>query len=1542
MATAVIADIVESNAGVKDFTVDTSVNNNDLKIDKELEKCEDDKLNDQDTVENIILEPNNVENNVNTRTAIEGRDSVEGHVLNNEGNMPSKDYVKNVIETINPTDNDESGTKDLDLPDSNIVENTLSKRLLNIVDSDSEDESIFRPELKKEAIIRDKSKSPDFLTSSKRKKKSKSKNKRRVMASDSEDDDIMTDNKSKKQDTEIKVPKTYQTLIDSESEEEGMHITSVQDIENDMPSTENINLKSGRKKLGPKRASKEEAMKQIHSETQRLLREAEISLPYHIPKQRTLQEFLNRKKVSTALPKAPTMAAKLKMSSVIVSKVLEEKEKEAELFYKSSDSEDEVSQNNPSDIKRTSSSCVANQNSITTNIENICIEDTQKMTKNVQDFHNKKEIIQQGSLDLGVPRKLFSENFNDIEEASACHSPLVDYDEINMSDAEPMQKHKEYKQGLKDISFPRKLFDVNFDENNEAVNEERITENDEKKCEMEIVQDTVATLIDSLENENSVHHKEKGEIHTEMEIDSEGWTSKTVKDCSPTDKNINTDLQCNEKVEKKAQLEAIVISETPHIDNKEVAKLLQKSINVSHEINPVEDRNLNVNTDINEDVDNEICTSSSSKNDNNTQTKNYTSEKNSDISLEPEFGLPPPIIDGSNPLNIKKKLLSNLPNLQPKLRGSPGMVIDLTASVKPNSEGINKLIDRFLCKHSSGKKQVESSPEVTVVHVKETVDGPMAVKETLPYKLPATLTEDPNLIKPGAKLMRLKEDLKLKMALKRDEEWKQKELDAKEQEDDWYIDENEKFLDDDEPVDDEELSDSGESEPEENDICIKERKKNKCIFADDEAEVSENEDDVNGHEDEMDNENDDEEEDENDDEEEEEDEGEDVDSEEDVDHKNSNNTDSSKQKKLKRIIKPFEEDSNNTNNRESDGESNPMKKPFTRTKTDVDIFETDNGNHAWTSDNESDVPACQLQRGTDTSQMCKTPLVKSSMLNLISPITQLTALNTHLDSGKKSSTKKDKFLFGDESMTIDNIQSEKLPYNACNIDKKMGLQKKLFEDSQEPTTEEELIQLCSGKFTPTRNTDSGIVNSMGLPVESNVSESQLLEMCSGSFSSQSINMKELESQNSPEKDDTSQNVKLIMNENSVTKSESEAVATSTQKPLHWTDLRVVSSDEDDAPNTSRKVKKQKKKKVKKLVLSDDEDDVSATSEEEEEEEEEQLDFYNEDAEKYIDYDSEENEIVVVPKKDIKKVAAGFLEKEAELSESEWGSADEDEKDLDKLEFDAADMEDIDENKVRDQIGKIQMRQILDEDQRDVRMLKELLFEDGDLHVDGTGRERKFKWRNIDRLGNDNDNIRSFDSNDGWVDLPEDENDMEWRKARHEREKFLEKQVKAAEDELENDGGDSQIFKLGVQALKKIRINRTLKQDSPLDTVTHTEPIVPRTISDLLDSPKLGEKSTIIHSAMQKRSLLARGEASLARIAILAKQSEASLTTMNTRNFVFTHVSQSAKGNSAEDEESEEKKEADLSNKRKRKAAGGMTPRPAKKSKLVGPFAKKTF
>lgn len=50
----------------------------------------------------------------------------------------------------------------------------------------------------------------------------------------------------------------------------------------------------------------------------------------------------------------------------------------------------------------------------------------------------------------------------------------------------------------------------------------------------------------------------------------------------------------------------------------------------------------------------------------------------------------------------------------------------------------------------------------------------------------------------------------------------------------------------------------------------------------------------------------------------------------------------------------------------------------------------------------------------------------------------------------------------------------------------------------------------------------------------------------------------------------------------------------------------------------------------------------------------------------------------------------FLEKEAELSESDWDSADEDEKGLDILEAEQGDADVFDEKKIRNDLEKIHM------------------------------------------------------------------------------------------------------------------------------------------------------------------------------------------------------------------------------------------------------------
>lgn len=66
----------------------------------------------------------------------------------------------------------------------------------------------------------------------------------------------------------------------------------------------------------------------------------------------------------------------------------------------------------------------------------------------------------------------------------------------------------------------------------------------------------------------------------------------------------------------------------------------------------------------------------------------------------------------------------------------------------------------------------------------------------------------------------------------------------------------------------------------------------------------------------------------------------------------------------------------------------------------------------------------------------------------------------------------------------------------------------------------------------------------------------------------------------------------------------------------------------------------------------------------------------------VDYDSEENEVV--------KTAGEFLDKEAELSESEWGSEDEDEQGLDVLDMEEADREKIDQRRLKRQLDEIHM------------------------------------------------------------------------------------------------------------------------------------------------------------------------------------------------------------------------------------------------------------
>lgn len=72
----------------------------------------------------------------------------------------------------------------------------------------------------------------------------------------------------------------------------------------------------------------------------------------------------------------------------------------------------------------------------------------------------------------------------------------------------------------------------------------------------------------------------------------------------------------------------------------------------------------------------------------------------------------------------------------------------------------------------------------------------------------------------------------------------------------------------------------------------------------------------------------------------------------------------------------------------------------------------------------------------------------------------------------------------------------------------------------------------------------------------------------------------------------------------------------------------------------------------------------------------------------MEYDSEENEVDASKLRG--RAVAEFFEDEAELSESEWDSTDEDEQGLDTLEFEEGDAEKLDQRKVKEQLDKIYM------------------------------------------------------------------------------------------------------------------------------------------------------------------------------------------------------------------------------------------------------------
>lgn len=326
-------------------------------------------------------------------------------------------------------------------------------------------------------------------------------------------------------------------------------------------------------------------------------------------------------------------------------------------------------------------------------------------------------------------------------------------------------------------------------------------------------------------------------------------------------------------------------------------------------------------------------------------------------------------------------------------------------------------------------------------------------------------------------------------------------------------------------------------------------------------------------------------------------------------------------------------------------------------------------------------------------------------------------------------------------------------------------------------------------------------------------------------------------------------------------------------------LDTSDDDVDAAENPSKKRRKKKnkrKQKSKKLEFSDDEDDddnVEITEPVEDEESVDELEECEEEQEEdegdvLVDYDSEENEIEVkLNKKDRIKAAGAYFEEEAELSESEWGSADEDEKELNKYDIELGDEDHFDQDQLQQQVGRIHARKMLDDDLKRVKKIEDLLFENEE--DDGVGRERKFRWKNQKSFTLEDENARDAEQ---LVDEEDDDAESEaaWRKQRHERETVLSEHLL---NSTEGDTMSDELLLLDPNSSASMLPTRKFK-------IIRTSSVMEAPVtSNVKNSPFLIRPAS--HSIFNKSSsFLNRDEKTLSNIAKFVSHKDDEVTNMS--------------------------------------------------------------
>ncbi|KAJ2944755.1 hypothetical protein O0L34_g1643 [Tuta absoluta] len=1296
---------------------------------------------------------------------------------------------------------------------------------------------------------------------------------------------------------------TLSTLYDPDTSDE----------ENSAPSKNNSVPKKARKSTiltSPKhqRMSAKQAMEnmqKIKSESNRMLREKEVSLPYHRPKALTLKDIMSRQRAAVT-PDGKALPIKMNNEQLKhYVDILEQRQKEVIELCKS-DTEEEVEN---TDIHEEKLPAISS-------LDNISRDDNMSAPEIQTKINADEDLV---NSDKALPEKCTANEVINTENLSSDENPSIDntnaIQDVSFKEVEKELNIHEIIPKTNDLE--PMIGDIHMDD---SISDNQKSKSMDENNSMEI----------SLVYNDSV--EEVNHIDTDKVEDAAG-----VNESLPKDNVIDTE---NKIIEGEDNVNENFCREKP-------ASGVESQFISLHYDTEKSDINIDNVNDVKNNVLEKISEQQTKESHNISEPELGTEEIDNNVFSDDEMNMDDidALIENAeialsqtNCLNVNSPMLIKEPmplTGTPKLTGAPGMVIDLDGTdptVPKKLSGVELLKERFV--YFNKLKTPEEQER-----------------------------ERERRIKPGMQHLKLKLELEEQIAEQRSLEWArrlkeekthQKELSAlrgegSDAEDD--IDTIEAKLEEKEEktkkqdVDKESSSESEEEEEVlEEELVDKPRKRNPMV--DDEAEESDcdNESESEKHHLEENNDNDDDADNEADDSEEES-------SEESEEEEEEAKDDQQNKPKKGRILKAFEDSDDEEAIKKVDDVPVNINGGMQKTKNNSDA---DKQVIKPTQDDELHLAQKSVSEDLFTSQ--GSSVVNSDISKLTNnaidksfedkplgtqtfSILETTTENTHTDFPLPDtlSVPPDTQAYNDNDENLDAVVG--MCSGSFSQTQNLVPQSQISaEGSASLAIGEDVLALCTGQLSQegSQNKETSLKEKTTDQIDVDVEETvkDVIEDTANKKTQNNVepvrtgiskegesigvrktaedpNLKSiLDELNDPEFDSPTV-IKYFASNDSQGKENKQSIANAQFKKKF-----VIDSDEEDKEQetNAKKKKKIKRKKLEQraLQISDDEDEA------EDEEEEYESELEEDEGQRIVEYDSEENEVIVEHQQPKKKRRLGdFFEQEAELtSEDEWvGSGDEDEAGLDRMEREAGDDDTFNEKQLQRELGQIHMRDVLDQDKREVRIIQELLFEDGDLG--GGSRQRKFRWRNAD--GEE----ETGTLNDELADTQEEEFESEeqWRKQRHEREMFL----KTLKEQEEPDHLDITMTRTSII---KANLSKT-SSNVFVDVDTSIEDIQPpaldkKTVSAKdIPSPK---KPFSMFSQNYHGSLLTRGRGALARLAALATPlandddtyKVANLKPTNKRNFVFASIDAPA----PEDDEPKVNK---------RKAEGNVgTPRLVKK------------